>query len=102
MHTLHSVCCMHRLDTAAAVRAPAALLSSCRQGCSQLQQMLATQGPWEGTLAESQQAAGHLARTAVHLQEQAAELRFDVQTGVCPAFNAQACNTASQHAINNR
>ena len=79
-----SVCCMHRLDTAAAVRAPAALLNSCRESCGQLQQMLATQGQWCGTLAESQQTASHLARAAVHLQEQAAELKFDVQTGVCP------------------
>ena len=80
-----SVCCMHRLDTAAAVRAPAALLSSCSESCGQLQQMLATQGQWNSTLADSQQTASHLARAAVHLQEQAAELRFDVQTGVCPA-----------------
>ena len=66
------------------MRAPAALLSSCSESCGQLQQMLATQGQWHSTLVESQQAASHLAQAAVRLQEQAAELKFDVQTGVCP------------------
>ena len=85
----HLVCCMHRLDTAAFVRAPGALLSSCSESCGQLQRMLATQGQWHGILAESQQTASHLARAAVHLQEQATALRYDVQTGVCPSATSK-------------